>query len=281
MKIGKVAQGRSSRWVCEIQGEYYLSDINRIYPWNFRLDDFGRKIGKPDAFLPPVSRTCSVRDFFSFEGHVRNSRGRRGLTVPEEWYRFPVFYFTNPRSLIGSGYDVKKPKSTEKMDFEAEFFVVIGKKGIDIPRSSAMDYIAGLSIANDWSARDIQFEEVKVGLGPAKGKDFATSLGPLILTGDDLYDRIDGDEIHADLSVIVNGKKISEGNLDRIYWSYADMIKRASEDCYLYPGDIIMSGTMENGCISEIGEENCSWLNHGDVVTLHSNILGDLTNRVV
>lgn len=281
MRIGKISHNGSIMWLCELDGKYYISKVKHRYPWGFGEDDFGSEVPKPGFLLPPVSRPCAIRDFFSFEGHVLNSRRRRGLQVPDEWYRYPVFYFTNPNNLIGSGYDVKKPKNTKKMDFEAEFFIIIGKKGIDIPRSSAMDYIAGLSLANDWSARDIQFEEVKVGLGPAKGKDFATSLGPLLITGEDLHDIIDGDEIHADLSVFVNGKKLSEGNLDRIYWTYADMIKRASEDCFLYPGDIIMSGTIENGCISEIGEENCSWLEPGDTVTLHSNILGDLTNRVI
>lgn len=166
------------------------------------------------------------------------------------------------------------------MDFEAEFMVVIGKKGIDIPKHEAMDYIAGISLANDWSARDIQMEEIKVGLGPAKGKDFALSLGPLLLTGDDLNSLCHADQIDLDLAVSVNGKKVSSGNLNQAYWSYPDMISRASQDCFLYPGDIIMSGTIEKGCILEIGSEIVPWLENGDKVTLHSNSIGDLFNVI-
>ncbi len=280
MKIGRAHHEGKDRWISLENDGYYLLKGNKRFPWQYTPGDVEGRIDEPAQLLPPVGTLCSIRDFFSFEGHVRNARARRGLTVPPEWYKFPVFYFTNPNALFGSGSVVPKPKSTRQMDFEAEFMIVIGKKGIDIPKSEAMDYVYGISLANDWSARDVQMEEIKVGLGPAKGKDFALSLGPLILTGEEKDSMISGDSINLDLSLFVNGKEVSSGNLSKLYWSFPQMISRASEDCFLYPGDIIMSGTMENGCILELGTDVCPWLGKGDEISLHSNMIGDLKNKI-
>ncbi len=280
MKIGRTFLDGIEQWISVEKDGAYILNAEKQYPWEFTDEQLGERVKPTASYLPPLTHICSIRDFFSFEGHVRGARARRGLEVPKEWYKFPVFYFTNPNAVQGSGSEVTKPKHTSQMDFEAEFMIVIGKKGIDITKHEAMDYVAGISLANDWSARDIQMEEIKVGLGPAKGKDFALSLGPLLVTGEDLHSLCHSDQIDLDLTVSVNGKKVSSGNLNQAYWSYPDMIARASQDCFLYPGDIIMSGTIEKGCILEIGSDVVPWLERGDTVTLHSNSIGDLFNII-
>jgi fumarylacetoacetate (FAA) hydrolase len=145
-----------------------------------------RKLG---TFTPrfPLS-IASFRDFYAFEQHVKNARKKRGLEMVPEWYEAPVFYFSNTSGIVGPGSDIRKPPETNELDYELELAVVIGKEGRDIPVAAADDYILGFTILNDWSARDIQRREMKVGLGPAKGKDFATSIGPYLVTPDELAD---------------------------------------------------------------------------------------------
>lgn len=203
--------------------------------------------------------------------------------VPE-WYQFPVFYFSNPAAMHGTDDRIVRPKASRALDYELEIACVIGKSGINIPVEEADSYIAGFCILNDWSARDIQREEVKVGLGPAKGKDFATSIGPYLVTPDELEDlRIPGAEgSRYDLQMVakVNGKEYSRGNFQEITFTFAQMIARASADCRLYPGDLIGSGTVGTGCILELGEENYGWLESGDIVELVIDRLGVLRNVV-
>jgi fumarylacetoacetate (FAA) hydrolase len=231
--------------------------------------------------LPPVLRPGTFRDFYSFEEHVRQARARRGLAVPPEWYRAPVFYFSNPNAIYGPGQDVPRPRSTRKLDCEVEIGCIIGRAGRDIPSEQATAYIAGFTLLNDWSARDLQAEEVKVGLGPSKGKDFATSLGPWLVTPDELASQRSGKGYDLVLEWRRNGRLLGTGNWDSIAWSFEEMIAHASRDTALFPGDLIGSGTVGGGCILEIGDEKAGgWLEPGDVVALQGGRLGTLENRI-
>ncbi|PGE97030.1 fumarylacetoacetase [Bacillus pseudomycoides] len=220
----------------------------------------------------------SIRDFYAFEQHVKTARGRRGLDVVPEWYDIPVFYFTNHRAVIGTEVTVSCPKQTQKLDYELEIACVIGKEGRNISREQAEEYIFGYCIMNDWSARDLQAEEMKVGLGPAKGKDFATSLGAYLVTKEELDVYRTGERYNLEMTAHVNGELLSKGNFRDIYYTFAEMIERASQDVTLYPGDVIGSGTVGTGCILELGTEK--WLQDGDVVELTITGLGTLRNTV-
>ena len=211
---------------------------------------------------PPVLRPPSVRDFYAFEQHVRTARQRRGLEVPEEWYRIPVFYFSNPSAIYGPDDDVSYPEGTRELDYELEVAAVIGADG----------GIGGFTIMNDWSARDLQREEMKVGLGPAKGKDFATSLGPVVVTPDEF----DGSE--GVMVARVNGEERSRGNLADLHHGWDAIVAQAARNTQLCPGDILGSGTVGSGCILEHGDGR--WLEHGDVVELEVEGIGVLRNTV-
>ena len=198
-----------------------------------------------------------------------------------EWYEIPVFYFSNHHVFSGHKAEVKKPAYTEELDFELEIACIIGKKGKNISASEAEQYIAGYSILNDWSARDIQRKEMKVGLGPAKGKDFASSIGPFLVTPEELqkYQKDKGFDLK--MTARKNGKTISNGNWSDIHFSFSEMIARASDEVTLYPGDILGSGTVGSGCILELGAENTNgWLQAGDLLELEVEELGILTNRI-
>jgi fumarylacetoacetate (FAA) hydrolase len=199
--------------------------------------------------------------------------------VPE-WYRFPVFYFSNHNAILGPGEDLNIPPTIKKLDYELEVACVIGKRGRDISANEASRYIAGYLVMNDWSARDVQTEEMKVGLGPAKGKDFATSLGPYLVTPDELEDRREGNRYRLSMEARVNGKVLSRGNLVDIYWTFSQMIARASESTWLFPGDVLGSGTVGTGCLLELGTDVHPWLQPGDLVELAVERLGTLVNRV-
>jgi fumarylacetoacetate (FAA) hydrolase len=232
------------------------------------------------SLLPPVARPPTIRDFYAFEAHVRNARARRGLTVPPEWYEFPVFYFSNPGALAGPEEPIRRPGWTQALDFELEIACVIGKRSRDVPAERWRDVVAGFTILNDWSARDVQRREMAVGLGPAKGKDFATSLGPALVTVDELESRRQGDHFDLAMEARVNGKTLSRGNARDMHWTFGQMIARASQDVYLFPGDVIGSGTMGGGCLLELGPDVHRWLEPGDEVTLEVEVLGALTNRI-
>ncbi len=228
--------------------------------------------------LAPFPRPRTIRDFYAFEAHVKNARARRGLPMIPEWYEFPVFYFSNPNAVFGPGDEVPKPRDTEMLDFELEVAAVIGRTGREIRAEEAPFYIAGYMIMNDWSARDIQRREMKVGLGPAKGKDFATSFGPWLLTPDELEPRRQSGHIHLEMVARVNGREVSRGNLADLHFTFGEMIERASRDCTLYPGEVIGSGTVGTGCLLETGA--APWLAPGDLVELEVEELGLLQNRV-
>ncbi|WP_034761028.1 fumarylacetoacetate hydrolase family protein [Rossellomorea vietnamensis] len=229
----------------------------------------------------PIPRPVSIRDFYAFEEHVKTARKRRGLDVVPEWYDIPVFYFTNHLAVKGPGDPIAKPAGCEWLDYELEIACVIGKEGRNISRANAEDFIYGYMIMNDWSARDIQKHEMKVGLGPAKGKDFATSFGPYVVTKDEMDTYRNGGRLDLPMTAKVNGKLLSEGNYQDIHYTFEDMIERASKDVTLYPGEVIGAGTVGSGCILELGPEKHPWLKPGDVVELEIKGLGVLRNTIV
>ncbi len=230
---------------------------------------------------PPVSRPPTFRDFYAFEAHVRNARARRGLPVPPEWYEIPVFYFSNPGSLVGHGAAVRKPAWTEALDFELELACVIGRRARDVRPEDWRGVVAGFTVLNDWSARDVQRREMAVGLGPAKGKDFATSLGPALVTLDELESRRRGERLELAMEARVNDETLTRGNAADMHFGWGALIARASQDVYLLPGDVIGSGTVGGGCLLELGPEVHPWLKPGDEVTLDVELLGALSNTIV
>ena len=212
--------------------------------------------------LPPVLHPPSVRDFYAFEEHVKTARARRGKEVPEEWYELPVFYFSNPAAIYGPDAEIQYPDRTDELDYELEVAAVIGGDG----------RIAGFTVMNDWSARDIQRREMRVGLGPAKGKDFATSLGPVVVT----VDEFDGSE--AEMVARVNEEERSRGNLRDMHHSWEAIVQQAARNTHLVAGDVVGSGTVGSGCILELGDGR--WLRPGDVVELEVEGIGVLRNVI-
>jgi fumarylacetoacetate (FAA) hydrolase len=220
----------------------------------YRLDEV--------ALRPPVLRPPSVRDFYAFEQHVKTARGSRGLEVPPEWYEEPAFYFSNPAAIYGPEAQVPYPPGTEELDYELEVAAIVGAEGA----------IGGFTVMNDWSARDLQRSEMRVGLGPAKGKDFATSLGPVVVTPDE-FDGSSGTMIAR-----VNGEERSRGELGDMHFSWEQILARAASNTRLFAGDVIGSGTVGTGCILELGDGR--WLQPGDVVELEIQGIGVLRNTV-
>ena len=262
-----------------------------------RTDSFfeagDRALAKPaDVFqldrvrlLSPIARPPSVRDFYAFEQHVRTARERRGLEMDPDWYELPVFYFSNPAAIIGPFDDVEVPPGTEQFDFELEVAAVIGLAGSDMEPEEADEHIAGFCVMNDWSARDIQRREMKLSMGPVKGKDFATTLGPFLVTADELEDARKDRAYDLTMTASVNGKEYSRASLAEIYWSFGEMVAYASRGTTVMPGDVIGSGTCGTGCILELsmvhGEDAYPWLQAGDEVVLEVERLGRIANKVV
>ena len=237
------------------------------------------------VLLPPIPDPPSVRDFYAFEQHVKTVRARRGVEMIPEWYEIPTFYFSNNSEIYGHDEPIPYPVGSNELDIELEIACVIGREGKDIPVEEAAEYIAGYTIMNDWSARDFQFKEMKLNLGPAKGKDFATSIGPWLVTPDELASRRQesGAGECYDMTMIarVNGKEISRGNFNQICYSFPQMIAYASRNASLRAGDVLGSGTVGTGCIREVGIEVQPWLQRGDVVELEIEGIGVLRNRIV
>lgn len=216
--------------------------------------------------LSPLPRPNSLRDFMVFEEHVRNTTGE----PPDVWYDRPIYYKGNPDSIHGPGTDVECPNYTDQLDYELEIAAVIGKKGRDIPAQEAGEYIAGYMVFNDWSARDVQMEEMQAMLGPAKGKDFANSLGPYLVTPEDF--NVEG----ASMEARVNGEVWSRGSVGEMHHSYNEIIEHVSQSETLHPGDVLGSGTVGGGCGLELGK----FLSVGDTVELEVEGLGVLHNKV-
>lgn len=229
--------------------------------------------------LPPIR---SIRDFYAFEQHVKTCREQRGLGMVHQWYEIPVFYFSNPASVIGHGDPVFPPRNSCELDFELEIAAVIGTQASDLPDDdTAMDCVAGFTIYNDWSARDLQRNEMAVGLGPSKGKDFANALGPYLVPFSELRDRYQNGRLDLNMSASINGKTVSRGNASSMYWTWPQLLAHASRDTTLLPGDVLGSGTVGSGCILELTPAATGgWLKSGDVVQLEIERLGVLQNYV-
>ena len=247
----------------------------------------GRAVSRTDGtvypleavrLLAPLPRPVSIRDFMAFEAHVRNSREGRGQKVPSAWYKVPVFYFSNALAVIGPEDTVSAPPGSEQLDLEFEVAAVIGRPGRDIPAQRAWEHIFGLTIMNDWSARDLQVEEMPVMLGPAKGKDFATSLGPWLASLDGLADRIEGERIRLAMTARINGETLTTADLGDLYHSIPQLIARASRGVTLYPGEVIGTGTVGGGSLFE--RQATHYLVPGDVIELEVERLGVLRNSV-
>lgn len=229
----------------------------------------------------PAVRT--IRDFYAFEQHVKTCRAQRGLGMVPQWYEIPVFYFSNPNSVIGHGDPVVYPKGTSQLDFELELAIVIGKEARDLPADDrALECVAGFTIYNDLSARDLQREEMAVGLGPSKGKDFANALGPEVIPLENLRPYYRDGRLHVQMTAAINGRIVSRGNGGSMYWTWPQLLAHASRNCKLVPGDVIGSGTVGGGCILELTPEVVGgWLQVGDTVTLQVEGLGTLENRII
>jgi len=233
------------------------------------------------TFLPPVVRPPSFRDFYAFEAHVRAARARRGLKMVPEWYEIPAFYFSNHNALIGHDAEAAPPAGCRELDYELELGIVIGEGGRDIAPDRAWAHVAGLTIVNDLSARDLQRAEMAVGLGPAKGKDFATAVGPCLATLSAFADRIFGERLTLEMAARVNGRELSRGNAASLHHSIPRLVAHASRDAQLFPGDLLATGTVGTGCILELGPENAGgWLEAGDVVELDIERIGVLRTRI-
>jgi len=253
---------------------------------------------KVSAFqlLAPVPKPASLRDAYAFRQHVETSRLNRGLSMIAAFDEFPVFYFSNHRSIFGEGDIFCERDHFNKLDFELEVAIVLNRKGKNIPAHCADEYIAGYMIMNDFSARNLQMEEMQLSLGPAKGKDFATTFGPWLVTTDELMPyKVDTPKGHEgkvfslEMVAKLNGERISSGNLADMNWTFAEIIERCSYGVDLFPGDIIGSGTVGTGCLLELNgtarRENPScperWLQPMDQVVLEVDGLGILENRLI
>ena len=259
-----------------------------------RLADAGDRAARDPADVRPLSgtrlqapvpRPPSIRDFYAFEQHVRTARRRRGLDMEPDWYELPVFYFSNPAAVLGPDEDVAVPPGSSQLDFELEVAAVVGMEGADLDPDKAERHIAGYLVMNDWSARDVQRREMKLSMGPVKGKDFATSLGPFLVTPEELEPSRKDRAFDLVMRAEVNGREYSRASLAEIYWSFGEMLAYASRGTRVLPGDVIGSGTCGTGCILELslvhGEEAYPWLQPGDEVVLEVGRLGRQHSRIL
>ncbi|MER7394491.1 fumarylacetoacetate hydrolase family protein [Streptomyces sp. NPDC000151] len=238
--------------------------------------------------LPPL-RPTSVRDFVTFEEHVEGVRRSvdGAVGVPEQWYEAPTFYFTNPHAIYGPHDGIPMPPGSQVLDFELEVGAVIGREGRDLTPEQARNHIIGYTIFNDWSARDLQSAEMKVGLGPCKGKDTATTLGPYLVTADELEPYRDTDGfLRLALTAEINGEVVGTDLLSNMSWTFEEMTAYASRGTRVVPGDVLGSGTCGNGgCLAELwgvhGEQTPPPLKPGDTVTLTVEGIGTVSSTVV
>ena len=245
-----------------------LSDIARA------ASDLPEMVVSPEkgaAWLCPMDRVGSLRDFLAFEDHVKRGAARRQGDVPEYWYEAPIYYKGNHRQLLGPEDECRWPRYAEKLDFELELAMVVGRRGRDIAKDGAGAFIFGFTVFNDFSARDIQAREMSAWLGPAKGKDFANSLGPCIVTVDEV-----GTEPDLEMICRVNGEEWGRARSSDARWSWADMISHVSMGEDVYPGDVYGSGTPGGCCGLDQGRS----LEPGDVVELEIEKIGVLRNKV-
>jgi fumarylacetoacetate (FAA) hydrolase len=278
VRLGSFRSSEGAELVGELEGErVHALDAARMVDW--LAGDGRERTGEIHALgdlrpLAPVPEPPSVRDFYAFEGHVAAGARLRGKEIAPHWYEAPAFYFSNPAAILGPGEPLRRPDATRLLDFELEIAAVIG----------ADSEIAGFTLMNDWSARDVQAGEVTVGLGPAKAKDFGTSLGPWLVTPDELpYE--DG-RLRVDARVTVNGVELSSTTAADQHFGWPEIVAHAARDTRLRPGDVLGSGTLTGGCLLELGPvaggegAEPRWIEPGDVVALEADGLGRLENPV-
>ena len=229
----------------------------------------------------PVLQPPTVRDYIVYEEHA-TSQGTR--QIDPVWYRMPVFYFSNPLVIYGPDEDVPYPAASEQLDYELEIGCIVGRAGTNVPASEALQYVAGFCIFNDWSARDLQFDEMTFGLGPAKGKDSASSIGPWVVTTDEMMPHIKDGRLDLKCHVRVNGDDwLRDGETVNAWYSWGEIIQRAAKDSRIAPGDVIGSGTVGGGSVRESirkGYEASRWLEPGDTVELEVENIGVLRNTL-
>jgi 2-keto-4-pentenoate hydratase/2-oxohepta-3-ene-1,7-dioic acid hydratase in catechol pathway len=254
-------------------------------------DSLAARSGEPTPLsevrlLPPVEPP-SIRDFSVFEAHVEGMAKLAGpdATVPDDWYEWPWFYFTNPHAVVGARDPVEVPPGTQALDFELELAAIVGRRGRDVRPEDASSYIAGYTILNDWSARDIGGREFRTGFGQAKGKDFATTLGPWLVTADELEPfRRDG-RLALEMRVELNGEPFGRDTSANMAWSFEELVAFSSRGAWVAPGDVIGSGTCGSGCLAELwgrrGRQEPRALAPGDVVTMTVEGIGTIENEVV
>ncbi|MEQ6898072.1 fumarylacetoacetate hydrolase family protein [Microbacterium sp. KR10-403] len=247
-----------------------------------------QKLPIDDATLAVPVEPRAMRDFLVFEAHIAGMKKNEpgDGTVPAQWYEAPAFLFMNPWSVVPSGADIPMPPFTQKLDFELEVAMIVKDTVRDVPIEEAAEHIAGFCLFNDWSARDIQGNEMRVGLGPNKGKDFANTLGPWITTPDELEKYREGDRYALEMSVAINGEVVGTDNLRNMSWSFEEMLVHASRDAWVGAGDVLATGTASQGALSERwaragGELVIPPLQVGDVVTMTVEGLGSISNRIV
>ena len=282
-------------------GEICLLELIKLPDWKeliikkTKLNNLTTHNLEDVKLLAPIPRPNSLRDAYAFRQHVETSRRNRGLEMIKEFDDFPVFYFSNHNAIFGPNDDIQcMPSHFEKLDYELEIAILIGKEGINVKAENAKEYIAGFMIMNDMSSRGLQMKEMKLNLGPAKGKDFASVLGPYLVTPDELSGNIineDDNGCNYDLQMTcsLNGKLLSKGNLKDMAWSFEKIIERVSYGATIYPGDIIGSGTVGTGCLLEINGTNKLkssdftevWLKENDVVEMEIEKLGKITNKII
>jgi 2-keto-4-pentenoate hydratase/2-oxohepta-3-ene-1,7-dioic acid hydratase in catechol pathway len=245
----------------------------------------GRALPLAGVRLRPPLQPTTMRDFITFEEHLEGGRRFSGARVPPEWYERPQFYFTNPNSVVGPDDPVAIPPGSALLDLELEVAAIVGRAGSDLTPERARDHIAGYTVFNDWSARDLQAGEMPVGLGPAKAKDFASTLGPWIVTSDELEPYRHDDRLQLDLSAAINAEEIGGDTLANMGWSFEEMLAYASRGARVLPGDVLGSGTCGAGCLLELWGRNGALepppLAAGDIVTLTVEGIGSVSNPIV
>ena len=245
-----------------------------------------REVGIGDVRLLAPVQPPTIRDFSVFEQHIEGviKNGNPDATIPDTWYESPFCYFSNPGAVTGAGEDIPVPPGCAVLDFELEVAAVIGRAGRNLRPEDAGAHIAGYTIFNDWSARDLQLAEMRLGLGVLKGKDFANTLGPWIVTADELEQYRDGDRLDLDLRASINGRELGDDTLANMAWSFEELVSYASRGTWVRPGDVLGSGTCGAGCLMELwgrhGRDGYPPLKPGDTVSLSVQGIGTLTNTI-
>ena len=271
--------------ILDLGKTFNFYSINEIIN-HIDLNCFNKISVESISFISPIINPTSLRDAYAFRQHVEAGRKSRGLEMIPEYDKFPVFYYGNHNAIGGSGQVLINKNQSKKLDYELEVAAIIGKRGKNISVSDADDYIMGYTIMNDFSARHLQKEEMKLSLGPAKGKDFLTTLGPYIITKDELDDKCIrgefGNRYDLNMYAYLNGELLSKDNFKNISWTFAQIISRISDGTEIYPGDVIGSGTCATGCLLELNQTNNTniWINDGDEIKLVIDKMGSLVNTI-